>query len=469
MPKISKIPFSYTPANGNFLNDTTVNPVYQDLKIKGVPKVLIYQEGNILTQDQTEKIEEYTFFQYYQDFFLNTFIANETKPHLICFCDGVITNLDHIDYEEPVRRYLNKKGLNIYFWELIVPRFDNVTDHWPIKLKQDDNFIEIFNQNKKSIVGFESTKDNLENLKCFDFDAIDRFAKRNNLTNITIYTGNYKNQKYYGKNYPDFEFKVKDLATASMFQPTDGKNFNAYTYNPSLKVPPFEDIIYKFWSGNKRCSGTRNIIAAYLLYRSSLVSYCDTCIDFFHNCPKLPDNLVFWNDLNNKLWFDFDAWKHKYPEIYCRLSKGIDYIKTVKHLHIDRYVDDITTNFLFNNVPAEYYHASFCAVVTETVYAQPTGHYADKTLNAIKCFRPFVLAAPPYTLEYLKQCGVKTFDKWWDESYDQEESHEKRLIKIMELIDYIDSFSVEELRDMYEEMIPILEHNYKVIESLRYQ
>ena len=466
---INKIPFTYTPANSNFLINTTNEPVYQNLKIKGVPEVLIYDQGNILTREKANNLTTYTFFDYYQDFFLNTFIVNETTPHLICFCEGVIPHLNYIEYEEPVQQYLNKKGLNIYFWELIVPRIDNTTDHWPIKLNPNDSFIDIFNKNKNSIVGFESTQENLDNLKCFDFDAIDRFAKKNNLTNITIYSGNYKNQEYYGKNYPNLKFKVKDLATASMFQPTNSENFTSYSYNPSLVTPAVEKINYKFWSGNKRSSGPRNLIAAYLLHRSSLVSYCDTCIDFLHNCAKLPEDLIFWKNINNKLWFDFNEWETKYPKIYNRLTPGMDHIKSVKNLHIDKKIDDITTDFLLESVPAEYYHSCFCAIVTESEYAQPCGHYADKTLNAIKCFRPFVLVAPPCTLEYLKQCGVKTFDKWWDESYDQELNHEKRLIKILKLIDYIDSFSIDELRDMYQEMIPILEHNYKVIENLRYQ
>jgi hypothetical protein len=104
--------------------------------------------------------------------------------------------------------------------------------------------------------------------------------------------------------------------------------------------------------------------------------------------------------------------------------------------------------------------------VTEARYALPTGNLSEKTLNAIKCFRPFILVASPYTLEYLKHYGVKTFSQFWDESYDREENHEQRLIKIFEVIDYIDSFTVDELKTLYSKMTPILEHNYQIIKNI---
>ena len=70
---------------------------------------------------------------------------------------------------------------------------------------------------------------------------------------------------------------------------------------------------------------------------------------------------------------------------------------------------------------------------------------------------PIIVVAPPYTLEYLKTFGIKTFDKWWDESYDREENHYQRIKKIFNLIDYINSKSIEELKIMYNEMKEIIE------------
>ena len=469
MPKISKIPFTFSRPRTDAFGIFAISPIYQDLKIKSVPKVLIYPESEILIESQSKKISDYTFFDYYNDFFQDTFITKEKTPYLICFCDGYFTNLDNIIYETPVRDYLNKVGLHIYFWEMIVLKTSNTSlGQWPMKYSEESQIAELYNNNKDTIVGFESTETTLSTLSCFDFDCITKFVRQNRLTNVTIFTGNYQNHKYFSKNYPEIKFKVRDLATASMFNYTSNKSFTAYTYNPDLTPPTAETIEYKFWCSNRRYSGMRNIVAAYLVSRSALVSFDYYYTDFLYEHSKIPPSIKFWNNINNKLWFDIHNWKTTHQKIYNTLKPGIDYIDTVKYLSIDK--DMLPGNdFMHDIVPAEQYHRCFCAIVTESEFAQPCGHYADKTLNAIKCFRPFVLAASPHSLEYLKTCGVKTFDQWWDESYDQEENHELRLIKILELIDYIDSIPLDELKEMYNQMLPTLEHNYKVIQNLKYQ
>jgi hypothetical protein len=66
----------------------------------------------------------------------------------------------------------------------------------------------------------------------------------------------------------------------------------------------------------------------------------------------------------------------------------------------------------------------------------------------------------------MQSYGIQTFDEFWDESYDQEENHESRLIKIFRIIDYINSFSIDELKELYIKMLPILEHNYRIIQNI---
>ena len=73
---------------------------------------------------------------------------------------------------------------------------------------------------------------------------------------------------------------------------------------------------------------------------------------------------------------------------------------------------------------------SFVGIVTETRFAQPTGNFSEKTIHTIHCKRPFVLVAPPFTLQYMHKLGYKTFDKWWSEDYDTTTDHFKRMEKI---------------------------------------
>ena len=74
----------------------------------------------------------------------------------------------------------------------------------------------------------------------------------------------------------------------------------------------------------------------------------------------------------------------------------------------------------------------------------------------------FILLAPPHTLKAMKADGYKTFDKWWDESYDEEENHVLRLKKIVEIIDWIDGLSYKVLLKMYKEMEAVLNFNFQI-------
>ena len=106
---------------------------------------------------------------------------------------------------------------------------------------------------------------------------------------------------------------------------------------------------------------------------------------------------------------------------------------------------------------SKYYEKSFCVVANETRFYQPTGNFSEKTVNAMIHKRPFVCVAPPYTLEYIRELGFKTFS--WDESYDTEEDHIKRMNKIRHLLDSIKLMSIEQCKDMLVEMDDVLTHN----------
>jgi hypothetical protein len=77
--------------------------------------------------------------------------------------------------------------------------------------------------------------------------------------------------------------------------------------------------------------------------------------------------------------------------------------------------------------------------------------------------------APPGTLKYLHEHGYKTFSDFWDESYDDCTDHEKRLYKIFDVIKYIESKTITELKDIYNDMRPILDHNRIHVEKSIYQ
>ena len=56
--------------------------------------------------------------------------------------------------------------------------------------------------------------------------------------------------------------------------------------------------------------------------------------------------------------------------------------------------------------------------------------------------------------------GFRTFDKWWDESYDEETQFSKRLEKIVTILEEISSWSLDECFRITQEMEEVLVHNF---------
>ena len=110
---------------------------------------------------------------------------------------------------------------------------------------------------------------------------------------------------------------------------------------------------------------------------------------------------------------------------------------------------------------AQFYRDIFVDIVTETRFAQSCANYSEKVLQPIQYMKPFILLAPPHCLKYLKESGYQTFDQFWDESYDTIEDHGERLKTILELIKSILDKPISELHTLYDQMLPILEHNRK--------
>ena len=100
-------------------------------------------------------------------------------------------------------------------------------------------------------------------------------------------------------------------------------------------------------------------------------------------------------------------------------------------------------------------------IVTETVYFLPKLHLSEKIFKPIVVKRPFILVAAPGNLAYLKRYGFKTFDRWIDESYDDEQDHYIRIEKITEEIAKLCALEPADLIEMHIEMQEVLEYNFQ--------
>jgi len=108
---------------------------------------------------------------------------------------------------------------------------------------------------------------------------------------------------------------------------------------------------------------------------------------------------------------------------------------------------------------------SYVQVVNESFFHYSPNHMfiTEKTLKPIACLQPFIVNGMPGSLAHLKHLGFKTFDKWWDESYDKEQDHEKRLQKVFAVVDKLLAMSHEEHQDMLLDMFEVLSFNANVL------
>ncbi len=93
-------------------------------------------------------------------------------------------------------------------------------------------------------------------------------------------------------------------------------------------------------------------------------------------------------------------------------------------------------------------------------------YFTEKTTKAIASNMPFVIIGVSGILKRLHKIGFKTFGEFWDESYDDIEDYSERFEKIKQIINWVASKDLNELTDIYNKMIPIFEHNKRVLNGI---
>lgn len=106
---------------------------------------------------------------------------------------------------------------------------------------------------------------------------------------------------------------------------------------------------------------------------------------------------------------------------------------------------------------------TFLSIVSESMCAEKSIYLSEKTFKPILMKHPFMLIASRGSIKKLKETGYKTFDKWWDESYDDCITYQERIEKILIEIKKLKLLSFDDLIKMRLEMSEILEHNRKLI------
>lgn len=160
---------------------------------------------------------------------------------------------------------------------------------------------------------------------------------------------------------------------------------------------------------------------------------------------------------------EYGSWQQELINPYTKLSReACELIKKNlgDQLTLDQDNPPGSLSANFGHQEFELWKSGLWHIVTETVFYHDKLHLTEKIFKPIVAQRPFMLAAAPGNLAYLKSYGFLTFDQWIDESYDLIQDPDRRLQAIVDQTQRLCAMSNSELRQMHREMQPVLEHNF---------
>tara|TARA_B110000503_G_scaffold99799_1_gene149287 strand:+ start:22545 stop:23816 length:1272 start_codon:yes stop_codon:yes gene_type:complete len=357
---------------------------------------------------------------------LKTFLKNVKAPYVVYMGVNNIEYLHNAIMTTKIVKLVNKIGINIYLAETL-------------------STYDIRNYKDKLFVDYENTE--IQYIRARELDSISQYVKNNNLTNVNVYTPNYGIETVFNTAYPLLNLSCLPI----------GWIYPATLQLPNISTDYYTNNITKhFWCGNWKYTSHRHLVASYLAEKhldSTNLSWIYESSDII---------------LKDNIWFDINKLKTHKDTILAGASKLHNLAPLAMNINIDTKLSlNEVIHIHTNTNPAEYYKESFCAIVTETRFAESTGFLTEKIMNAIINYRPFIMVGPPGNLKYMKRWGFATYGEFWDESYDDETCHYKRIEKIFDLIDYISSMSVVQLKKLHKEMETTLIYNYNHILNLQ--
>lgn len=131
----------------------------------------------------------------------------------------------------------------------------------------------------------------------------------------------------------------------------------------------------------------------------------------------------------------------------------------------DLFVKNTTTSCYSADYDNADYNECGIEVVLETLFDDQRNHLTEKTLRPIACNKPFILAATPFSLQYLRSYGFKTFDGLIDETYDTITDPYQRLHAIVSELKRISCLPLSSKQELWEKLNIIAEYNQQLFFS----
>lgn len=365
--------------------------------------------------------------------------------------DGCHVNDHYIDFKKILNLRHPRKAILIYsqlfFNTDIVAEYIKKYNIKSLDIIIDDVFRLQHNKNYIGMDTWPIEKD-IKHTKFLEIEIIKDLLSKIKLPKIKVY--HCENiPKEYKKHFP-FKMHYLDLYLSYWIM-------NRFK---EVKITHNSNFNYKISCLNNRKDYHRHYIAA------MLHDHKDVLITHNEGFDNINDDLVICNGFSVK-GFGEPFKDELYKKLVELKKKGYYYIDNDGIIKNKKHNDEIMPRELqHSNVLYNIIMDSFCNIVTETRYDTPFQYISEKTLKPIISKRPFILLSSPGTLKLLKSFGFKTFDYWWDESYDEEQDHYKRFKMVYDLSQNILSKDKETLEKYLKEMQEILDYNYNHIKNV---
>lgn len=210
---------------------------------------------------------------------------------------------------------------------------------------------------------------------------------------------------------------------------------------------------------NRKASPHR-IIALSELHNRSLLSKCYLSFydDFIEKSsiraltPNLAENVI---ETHKKVLK---------PNLPTKLTLTDDYYNMY---HLTQEDIEFHQNSLFSLI-SETLFCSNMDIILDTpsllanVLCYPCVFLTEKTWRTVKQKHPFIILGCVHSLKALREMGYKTFSPYIDESYDNIQNDEERLIAVINEVERLCNMSIEETKLWLEKVHEITEYNFKL-------
>jgi hypothetical protein len=136
---------------------------------------------------------------------------------------------------------------------------------------------------------------------------------------------------------------------------------------------------------------------------------------------------------------------------------------------------DFNTNWALDNDYYNIHRQTLFQIVNETLvdnYNNTSLFYSEKTFRPIVCFQPFIIYGQKGCNRHLKEIGYKTYDDWFDLSFDEEEDnfvrYKKLLASVTDTCNYLDSLNKEKQLEWRFKNQGTLQHNFSTMAASKY-